>query len=162
MKPLKTRTLLVPTCVSMLLLLAITLLGFPDAALGEDDPFNKNKPFAEHFLVLQISDADPAKQREVLSVASNVMKYYGQDLVDIEIVAFAGGIGLVFADNENEELINSLIEKGVRFDGCMNTIDTIVRKTGIKPELNPNMIPVRSGVAHILELTEQGYTLVRP
>jgi len=142
-------------------IVAVLMLTLSGPAFSET-PFNKDKPFAEHFLVLQISDSEPAKQAAVLSVAANLIEYYGPDMVDIEVVAFGPGISLVFADNENVELVDSLAEQGVRFDGCMNTIDTIVRKTGEKPDLNPNMIPVRAGVARILELTESGYTLVRP
>ena len=47
-----------------------------------------DKPFAEQKVVLQISDADPTKQTLVLNVASNLVKAYGQDKVDVEIVAF--------------------------------------------------------------------------
>lgn len=150
-----------PACLAQWTIVAGLMMVLPGAVLAET-PFNKNKPFAEHFLALQISDADPAKQAMVLSVAGNLIEYYGPDLIDIEIVAFGPGISLMFAGNENAELIDSLAVQGVRFVGCMNTIETIIRKTGEKPELNPNMIPVQAGVARILELTEMGYTLVRP
>jgi intracellular sulfur oxidation DsrE/DsrF family protein len=55
-----------------------------------------------------------------------------------------------------------LVSQGVRFDVCMNTVDTIELKTGRAPQLNPNAQPVEAGVAQILALTEKGYTLVRP
>lgn len=141
--------------------LLIMVTALPSITSGAE-PISKSKPFAEHFLVLQLSDADTAKQAEVLSVASNLLKYYGPDEIDIEIVAFGPGIRLMFAGNEYAETIDSLAVQGVRFDGCMNTINTIIRKTGHKPDLNPNMIPVQAGVARILELVEKGYTLVRP
>ena len=47
-----------------------------------------DKPFAEHFLVLQLSDSDPKKGRLVLSVASNLLKGYGPDKIAVEVVAF--------------------------------------------------------------------------
>jgi intracellular sulfur oxidation DsrE/DsrF family protein len=50
----------------------------------------------------------------------------------------------------------------VRFDVCMNTVDTIERTTGKRPKLNPKAIPIEAGVAQILALTKKGYTLVRP
>jgi hypothetical protein len=55
-----------------------------------------------------------------------------------------------------------LVAQGVRFDLCMNTVDTIERETGRRPQFNANAIPVEAGVAQILALTENGYTLVRP
>jgi hypothetical protein len=44
----------------------------------------------------------------------------------------------------------------------MNTVDTIERDTGKRPELNPKAMPVEAGVAQILTLAKKGYTLVRP
>ena len=43
----------------------------------------QDKPFAEHRIVLQLSDNDPRKQSLVLSVASNLMKHYDPDKVAI-------------------------------------------------------------------------------
>lgn len=140
------------------LIAAVSLAGSALAA----EPFSKSKPFAEHFIVLQLSDDDPAKHALVLSVAYNLLEHYGPDMIDIAIVAFGPGIEMVFADYENVEKVNSLVAQGVHLVGCMNTIETIIRRTGEKPELNPRMIPVQTGVAHILELVEEGYTLVRP
>jgi intracellular sulfur oxidation DsrE/DsrF family protein len=121
-----------------------------------------DKPFAEHRLVLQLSDSDPKKQGLVISVAYNLLKFYGLDRIAIEVVTFGPGIDLLRADNANRQLIDSLVAQGVRFDLCMNTVDTIERETGRRPQFNANAIPVEAGVAQILALTENGYTLVRP
>ena len=51
----------------------------------------EEKPFAENKFVLQISDMDPDKQTLVLNVAGNILKHYGQDQADVEIVAFGPG-----------------------------------------------------------------------
>jgi hypothetical protein len=58
----------------------------------------EDKPFAEHFIALQLSDSDQKKQRLVLSVASNLQKAYGQDKIAIEVVAFGPGIDLLRAE----------------------------------------------------------------
>jgi intracellular sulfur oxidation DsrE/DsrF family protein len=123
---------------------------------------SSENPFAEHHLVLQLSDADAKKQGLVISVAYNLLKFYGPDKVAIEVVAFGPGIELLYANSSNRKYVDSLIAQGVRFDICMNTVDTIARTTGKRPELNPKAIPVQAGVAQILALTEKGYTLVRP
>ena len=52
--------------------------------------------------------------------------------------------------------------QGVRVDVCLNTVDTIERDTGKRPEFIPAATPVQVGVGQILLLTENGYTLVRP
>jgi uncharacterized protein len=122
----------------------------------------QDKPFAEHKVVLQLSDDDPRKQRLVLSVASNLMKFYDPDKVAVEIVAFGPGIELLKPKNPDRKLVESLVAQGARVDICLNTVDTVERDTGRRPEFIAAATPVQVGVAQILLLTENGYTLVRP
>jgi intracellular sulfur oxidation DsrE/DsrF family protein len=122
----------------------------------------QDKPFAEHKIVLQLSDNDARKQGLVISVANNLMKFYDPDKVAVEIVAFGPGIDLLKPDNPNRKLVESLVAQGARVDICLNTVDTIERDTGRRPEFIAVATPVQVGVAQILLLTENGYTLVRP
>jgi uncharacterized protein len=73
---------------AMLLVLAAT------PAAAQQVPL-QDKPFAEHKVVLQLSESDPKKQGLVISVANNLMKFYDPDKVAIEIVAFGPGIELL-------------------------------------------------------------------
>ena len=122
----------------------------------------QDKPFAEHKVVLQLSENDPKKQGLVVSVANNLMKFYDPDKVAIEIVAFGPGIDLLKPDNPARKAVESLVAQGVRIDICLNTVDTIERETGKRPEFLSVATPVQVGVAQILHLTENGYTLVKP
>ncbi len=121
-----------------------------------------DKPFAEHRIVLQLSDNDSRKQSLVVSVAYNLLKLYGPDKAAIEVVAFGPGIDLLRPDNPNRQRVESLVAQGVRFDVCLNTVDTIERETGKRPEFIAAATPVQFGVGQILALSENGYTLVRP
>jgi uncharacterized protein len=121
-----------------------------------------DKPFAEHRIALQLSDSDPRKQSLVISVAYNLLKAYDPDKVAIEVVTFGPGIDLLRTENDNRKLVESLAAQGVRFDVCLNTVDTIERTTGKRPDIIPTATPVQVGVGQILALTENGYTLVRP
>lgn len=118
--------------------------------------------FAEHRLALQLSERDAHRQDLVLSVANNVLKAYGPDRVAVEIVAFGPGIDLLRAESPRRAGIDSLVTQGVRFDVCMNTVETIARETGTRPTLNPHATPVEAGVVHLMTLAEAGYVLVRP
>ena len=126
------------------------------------EPISESKPFAEKFLLLQLSDGEAEKQDKVLSVAANLLEYYGPDGIDIEVTTFGPGVRLMYADNSRRERISSLMAQGVRFSVCMNTLNTIDRETGNRPEVHPESIPVDVGVAHILDEVEKGYVLVRP
>lgn len=121
-----------------------------------------DKPFAEHRIVLQLSDNDPKKEGLILSVANNLIKAYDPDKIAVEVVAFGPGIDLLRVENTNRTRVESLIAQGVKFDVCVNTLDTIERETGKRPVVIPKAIPVQVGVGQILSLTENGYTLVRP
>ena len=142
---------------SALVMLLAVLSLFTQAWASAD------KPFAEQKIVLQISDDDPAKQNLVLNVANNLIKHYGSDKIEIEIVAFGPGLRLLFAENANGERINSLVEgSGVRFAACQNTVAAMTKLLGEPPALNPKATPVPAGIVRIIELTGQGYLLVRP
>jgi uncharacterized protein len=125
--------------------------------------FAADKPFAEKKIVLQISDPNPFKQTLVLNVANNLLKEYGTEGVEIEIVAFGPGLRLLFADNDNKGRIQGLSTNGVEFRGCSNTTKNMAKKLGYVPVLNPIAKVEGPGVVRIVKLvTEEGYTLVKP
>ncbi len=113
-------------------------------------------------VVLQLSDGSPQKQTLILNVASNLMRFYGPDNIKIEIVAFGPGLRLLFKNNANKDRVQSLSVYGVRFSACQNTLRKMTKILGRKPALSADAVPVKAGIARILELTEKGYTLVRP
>jgi len=150
-----------PMFAGLALACAFAFYALP--GLAGDLPGPDDKPFAEAHIVLQLSDGDEGVQSRVLNVAGNLLKHYGgPDLVDLEIVAFGPGISLLFADGDQRERVSSLAANGVRFVACMNTVETIERSSGKRPELNPLAIPVQAGVAHIVERSTQGFVVVRP
>lgn len=148
-----------PSCLFRLwaaLLLAVLSAG----ALAAGNP---DKPFAAKHIVLQISDPDPFKQTLVLNVAGNLVKHYGPDKVDIEIVAFGPGLRLLLDDNANAGRIDNLVDSAqVRFSACKNTLAKYTQKLGQEPALNAHATPVAAGVVRILDLIDQGYTLIKP
>ncbi len=142
--------------ITLILTLLLSLVCLPSFA------DSNSKPFAEKHIVLQISDPNPFKQTLVLNVANNLIKHYGQDKVDVEIVAFGPGLRLLMAGNSNQSRITGLSSAGVQFSACKNTIAGFARKLGHTPELVPQAVPVNAGVVRIIDLTAKGYTLVKP
>ena len=142
-----------------LLALAMMLLFLMASANAEA---SQAKPFAEEHVVLQISDGSPQRQTLVLNVASNLIKHYGPETVEVEIVAFGPGLRLLLADNSNRERIARLAEMGVRFAACSNTFAKFTSKLGQEPRLNPHARKVPAGVVRIVELRNQGYHHIKP
>jgi len=140
--------------VALLALLASPFIG--SQAIAAD------KSLADAKVVLQISDPNPFKQTLVLNVANNLVKHYGQDSVDIEIVAFGPGLRLLFAENANKGRIASLASSGVTFSACANTTRNMGKILGHPPALNPKAVTVSAGVVRIMDLTKKGYTLIKP
>ena len=139
------------------LLFALCVIALPQTLLAQDE-----KPFAEHKFVLQISDMDPSKQTLVLNVAGNILKAYGQDQADVEIVAFGPGLRLLFEDNSNSGRIDGLVASGVRFFACQNTITNMSRILGEPLKVNKHASSGKGGIVRIKELVDQGYMLAKP
>jgi intracellular sulfur oxidation DsrE/DsrF family protein len=120
-----------------------------------------------HQLVLYIVESDEAKMNSVLDVAANVSRHYSGhgEVVEIEIVAFNDGLDMLRADVSpvKERLTNFMQSMiNVTFNACGNTMDTIERNTGSRPPLIEGVGTVQVGVARLLELSEQGWTVIRP
>jgi intracellular sulfur oxidation DsrE/DsrF family protein len=122
---------------------------------------------AKHKLAIQISDNDPHKMNTVLNVAANVSKYYSAkgEEIDIQIVAFNAGLYMLRQDKSPVLTRLKSFEQGmpnVEFIACQNTLDSMARKEGKTPPLVKNATPVKAGVVRLIELSEQGWTIVRP
>ncbi|HUX83226.1 MAG TPA: hypothetical protein VMV35_10375 [Halothiobacillus sp.] len=120
------------------------------------------KPFAQTRVALQISDGSAEKQTLVLNVAHNLLKFYGPDKVDLEIVAFGPGLRLLFKGNANTQRIQELAAAGVRFSACDNTIAAMAKQLGHPPELNPIARIVPAGIVRMVELNKAGFFVARP
>jgi hypothetical protein len=137
------------------------LLAAAQIATANEVKGEEFKPFAEKHIILQLSDQ--ANEAVVLDTANNLIKNYGgPDMIDIEIVTFGKGVRLMYADNPHEIRIASLVENGVRFYVCKNTLDTMERNNHERPKINPAAIMVQAGVAHIIDRVDDGYILIRP
>ena len=147
--------------ITFISILFVWLLASAQIATATEVKGEEFKPFAEKHIILQLSDQ--ANEAVVLDTANNLIKNYGgPDMIDIEIVTFGKGIRLMYAGSPHEVRIASLVENGVRFYVCQNTLDTMERTHGERPKINPASIMVQAGVAHIIDRVDDGYILIRP
>jgi uncharacterized protein len=138
------------------IVLLLVPLGFAQAGAAE-----------KHKLALQISDNDPAKMNAVLNVAANVSKYYTDkgDEIEIDIVAFNAGLHMLREDTSPVKSRLKSFKQGmpnVSFMACENTLEAMTRSEGKEPPLVENAERVKAGVVTLIELSEKGWTIVRP
>ena len=123
-----------------------------------------------HHLALQISDDSPDKMNTVLGNAANAAHYYAKkgEKLEIKVVAYSGGVNMLRTDKSPVlERLKSVSESlpNLTFEACNNTIEGMARKEGKKPSeipLVPGAKIVPAGVVELIELDEQGWTIVRP
>jgi intracellular sulfur oxidation DsrE/DsrF family protein len=120
-----------------------------------------------HKLALQISDNDPAKMNAVLNVAANVSKFYSDkgDEVEVQIVAFNAGLHMLRDDTSPVKQRLESFKQGmpnVSFMACENTLAAMTKTEGKEPPLVPNAQRVPAGIVTLIELSEKGWTIVRP
>jgi intracellular sulfur oxidation DsrE/DsrF family protein len=120
-----------------------------------------------HHLALQITDNDADKMNTVLNVAANVSKYYsdkGED-VEIQVVAFNAGLHMLREDTSPVKPRIASFAKGmpnVSFKACQNTIDGMTKREGKDIPIVTQAERVPSGAVTLIELSEKGWTIVRP
>jgi intracellular sulfur oxidation DsrE/DsrF family protein len=120
-----------------------------------------------HRLALQISDNSAEKMNAVLNVAANVSRHYsgkGEE-IEIEIIAFNAGLHMLRSDTSPVKERMASYRKSmpnVAFKACGNTMAAMERNEGHKIPLLPDIPVVEAGVTRLMELSEKGWTIVRP
>jgi len=123
-----------------------------------------------HHLALQISDESPEKMTTVLNNAANVSRYYSEkgEEVEIRIVAFNAGVNMMRTDKSPVlERLKSVTESlpNLTLEVCGNTLDGMAHRENKKVSDIPLFAGskiVTAGVVELIELSEKGYTIVRP
>ena len=110
-------------------------------------------------VVLQVSDADAAKWNLALNNAKNLQTDLGAANVDVEIVAYGPGIGMLKADSVVGNRIDEALTAGVKVVACENTMraqkltqSDMLGKIGYVP----------AGVVEIMQRQQQGWAYIRP
>ena len=116
-------------------------------------------PAPKEKLVVQISDADPAKWNLALNNVKNVQQAYGADKVDIEIVVYGPGIGMLKADSIIANRIEDAKKSNVAIVACENTMKA---NKLTKEDMLPNPDYVTAGAVEIMKKQKEGYSYLRP
>src|SRR5437667_12849770 len=122
-----------------------------------------------HRLVIQVDQNDPAVMNLALNNATNVIDYYRakQQDVQVDLVTYGPGLHMLRDDTSPvkdriKQLKDYAFPSTVQFSACTNTKENMEKKEGKPVSVVSNAVLVPSGVVHVMELQEQGWSYVRP
>ena len=110
-------------------------------------------------VVIQVSDADPGKWNLALNNAKNIQTDLGAPNVDVEIVAYGPGIGMLKLDSTVGGRVDEAAAAGVKIVACENTMKG--QKLTRTDMLN-GIGYVQAGVVELMARQQQGWAYIRP
>lgn len=142
-------------------IIALMSMAFASAGLAAD-----SKP---HHISIQIDQNDPQIMNLVLNNATNVVEYYRgkNEAVDIDIVAYGPGLHMLRSDTSPvqdrvKRLKDTAFPGKIQFSACANTRQGMEKAEGHPIPILADATVVPSGVVHLMELQEQGWSYIRP
>lgn len=134
-------------------------LSFASAGAGAVDASASQAGQEKQKVVFQVSAGDPKIWNLTLNNAKNVQQELGAKNVDIEIVAYGPGIGMLKFDSAVANRIDEAVAEGVKVVACENTMkaqklgrDDMLSSTGFVP----------AGVIELMKKQKEGYAYIRP
>jgi intracellular sulfur oxidation DsrE/DsrF family protein len=110
-------------------------------------------------VVLQVSDADPAKWNLALNNANNIQHDLGKGNVDIEIVAYGPGIGMLKGDSKIAARLAQALDNNIGLLACENTMRNQKLEKSV---MYSGIAYVPAGVVHIMKREREGWQYIRP
>ena len=137
---------------------ALPLLALA-AALAFVAPAQAQQAPARARVVMQVSDNDPGKWNLALNNARNLQADLGAANVDVEIVAYGPGIGMLKADSVVANRISEALGAGVAVVACENTMRG---QKLAKEDMLPKVGYVSAGVVELMQKQQLGWAYIRP
>jgi uncharacterized protein len=122
-----------------------------------------------HRVAIQVDQNDPQVMNLALNNATNVIEHYRakNEAVDVDIVTYGPGLHMLRDDTspvkDRLKRLKELAFPGkVQFSACNNTKQGMEKAEGKAVPIVSDASIVPSGVVHLMELQEQGWSYVRP
>jgi intracellular sulfur oxidation DsrE/DsrF family protein len=142
--------------IAVALVLAFTLFS---PGLHAADTHENATASARTRVVFQISDDDAKKWNLAFNNVKNVQQELGAANVDIEVVAYGPGIGMLKFESSVAERVEEAVKSGVKIVACENTMKA--QKLG-KADMMSSIGYVPAGVIEIIKKQNEGYAYIRP
>ena len=114
---------------------------------------------AKNKVVFQMSDGDATKWRLALNNMHNLQVDLGGEPVDLELVAYGPGIGMLKADSVLAQQISEMLKTGAKLVACENTMQGM---NLVHADMLVGIDYVPSGVVELVRKQQQGYAYIRP
>jgi len=120
-----------------------------------------------HRLAIHVSEDQADKMNMVLNNVRNAIEYFEGKGEKVEVRVVAYGPGLAMFRDDISPVKDRLSEyrrkyANVSFVGCRNTLDGMSKRESRQIALVGEAIEVATGIGHLIELQEQGWTYIRP
>lgn len=108
--------------------------------------------------VFHLMDGDPDAQENGLTIVQNLTEDGTVDLDDIAVVVQAEAIEAVTPGGSTDDLVESLLDAGVSFRACGNTLDMFDLTDD---DLIDGVETVSSGAGELTRLGNDGYAYIK-
>jgi len=140
------------------LAMMVAMIGLPAPALAAD---------GVHRVVFHLDENDPARMNLVLNNVANLNNYYldKAEEAEIEVVAYGPGLNMLREDTSPvKDRVKSISQsyRNVSFKACANTLAKMEKKAGKDVPLVAEAAMVPSGVIHLVQRQEEGWSYIRP
>ena len=106
-----------------------------------------------------MSDNDPGKWNLALNNVRNVQQDLGEGNVEIEIVAYGPGLGMLKMDSTVGNRVSEALSTGVKVMACENTM---TNQKLSREDMLSSIGYVKAGVVELMEKQKQGWSYIRP
>jgi uncharacterized protein len=147
--------------VSRLASIALLTIAFAGSAFAGEGK--------AHRVAFHVDQNDADVMNQTLNNATNVIEYYRgkNEDVDVDIVTYGPGLNMLRADTspvqDRIKRLKDMVFPGkIQFSACNVTKAAMEKREGRAISVVPEASMVPSGVVHLIELQEQGWSYVRP
>lgn len=110
-------------------------------------------------VVVQVSDDNEKSWSQALNVVRNIQAEYGKDNVDVELVVFGNGAGMLKFDSPLANRVDDTLAAGAQVKMCQNSMKA---RQLTAADMHARVDFVKAGVVEIIEKQKQGWSVVRP
>ena len=143
-----------------LLFLAGALLSGPGfAAAPPKKKAPAPKPETKTRVVIQVSDSDSKRWNLALTTAKTLQSEYGEEKIDVAIVALGAGVNMLKDDADVSNRVQSAIARKIFIIACHSSMSAL---NVTEDNLGRNIFVVPSGAAEIVKRQRDGWIYLRP